>query len=64
MFCKKCGAKIKDGTKFCPKCGSPVSPAAYKKSPPKWAIGAAVVVVAGILAVGIGSIGGKDKTEV
>lgn len=64
MFCKKCGAKIKDGTKFCPKCGSPVSPAAYKKSPPKWAIGAAAVVVAGILAVGIGSIGGKDKTEV
>ena len=47
MFCKKCGAKIKDGTKFCPKCGSPVSPAAYKKSPPKWAIGAAAVVVAG-----------------
>lgn len=64
MFCKKCGAKIKDRTKFCSKCGSPVSTAAYKKSSPKWAIGAAVVVVAGILAVGIGSIGGKDKTEV
>lgn len=64
MFCKKCGAKIKDGTKFCPKCGSPVSPAANKKVSSKWAMGAAAVVVAAILAVGIGSIGGKDKTEV
>lgn len=64
MFCKKCGAKIKDGTKFCPKCGSPVSQAANKKVSSKWAMGAAAVVVAGILAVGTGSIGGKDKTEV
>ena len=26
MFCKKCGAEIVDGGKFCPKCGEPVAP--------------------------------------
>lgn len=25
MFCKKCGAKIEQGQKFCSKCGNPVS---------------------------------------
>lgn len=92
MFCKKCGAKIKEGTKFCSKCGAPVSQTASKetknsrkdvlrhkiqdfgKTPegeasgdkkihPKWAYGAAAVAVAIVLAVGIGSIGGTDKTE-
>ena len=92
MFCKKCGAKIKEGTKFCSKCGAPVSQTASKetknsrkdvlrhkiqdfgKTPegeasgdkkihPKWAYGAAAVAVAVVLAVGIGSIGGTDKTE-
>ena len=24
MFCTKCGYQIKDGYKFCPKCGTPV----------------------------------------
>ena len=24
MFCTKCGNLIKDGFKFCPKCGAPV----------------------------------------
>lgn len=92
MFCKKCGAKIKEGTKFCSKCGAPVSQTASKetknsrkdvlrhkiqdfgKTPegeasgdkkihPKWAYGATAVAVAVVLAVGIGSIGGTDKTE-
>lgn len=92
MFCKKCGAKIKEGTKFCSKCGAPVSQTASKetknsrkdvlrhkiqdfgKTPegeasgdkkihPKWTYGAAAVAVAVVLAVGIGSIGGTDKTE-
>ena len=92
MFCKKCGAKIKEGTKFCSKCGAPVSQTASKetknsrkdvlrhkiqdfgKTPegeasgdkkihPKWAYGAAAVAVAVVLAVGIGSIVGTDKTE-
>lgn len=92
MFCKKCGAKIKEGTKFCSKCGAPVSQTASKetknsrkdvlrhkiqdfgKTPegeasgdkkihPKWAYGAAAVAVAVVLAVGIGSIRGTDKTE-
>lgn len=26
MFCKNCGNELKDGLKFCPKCGSPVMP--------------------------------------
>lgn len=89
---QKCGAKIKEGTKFCSKCGAPVSQTASKetknsrkdvlrhkiqdfgKTPegeasgdkkihPKWAYGAAAVAVAVVLAVGIGSIGGTDKTE-
>lgn len=25
MFCKNCGSSIKDGTKFCPKCGKPAA---------------------------------------
>ena len=25
MYCKKCGAKIEQGQKFCSKCGTPVS---------------------------------------
>ena len=24
MFCTKCGNQIKDGFKFCPKCGTPI----------------------------------------
>ena len=32
MFCKKCGAKIKEGTKFCSKCGAPVSQTASKET--------------------------------
>lgn len=25
MFCKNCGAPLKEGAKFCSKCGTPVS---------------------------------------
>ena len=24
VFCKNCGNKLEDGTKFCPKCGNPI----------------------------------------
>ena len=27
MFCRKCGNELKDGVKFCTKCGTPVTPA-------------------------------------
>lgn len=27
MFCRNCGSEMKDGTKFCPRCGTPVAPA-------------------------------------
>ena len=27
MFCEKCGAKIEDGSAFCPECGAPVNQA-------------------------------------
>ena len=25
MFCRNCGAQLKEGAKFCPKCGTPVT---------------------------------------
>lgn len=25
MFCKNCGTELKEGTKFCPKCGTPIA---------------------------------------
>lgn len=34
MFCNKCGAKIPDGSKFCPKCGQSVNAAAGEKANP------------------------------
>ena len=35
MFCRKCGAQLKDGAKFCPSCGTPVQgkPVKEKKIP-------------------------------
>lgn len=33
MFCKNCGAPIKDTAKFCIKCGTPVTPVAPPPSP-------------------------------
>ena len=31
MFCRKCGAKLKDSAKFCGKCGAPVAIAVEPK---------------------------------
>lgn len=28
MFCSHCGQELKEGGKFCPRCGAPVDPAA------------------------------------
>lgn len=27
MFCSHCGQELKEGGKFCPRCGAPVDPA-------------------------------------
>ena len=37
MFCSRCGAKVADGTVFCPQCGLPVatSPSAPPPAPPQ-----------------------------
>lgn len=34
MFCKKCGAQIRQNAKFCAKCGTPVPAASTAGSPP------------------------------
>ena len=66
MFCKNCGAQIKDGAKFCPKCGTPAGNTNPKaagrtqtaKKPPYLAIGlvAAVAVVAVIILFFVGRL--------
>lgn len=33
MFCKACCSEIKDGGKFCAKCGTPVGEAAFEGTP-------------------------------
>lgn len=35
MFCKKCGAEIKNGAQFCPKCGIKVKEEAFSQGVPK-----------------------------
>lgn len=35
MFCKNCGAKIKDGAQFCPECGTKVIQTELSRSTPK-----------------------------
>ena len=35
MFCRKCGAKLKDSAKFCGKCGAPVAIAVAPEEKPK-----------------------------
>ena len=44
MYCKKCGAKIEQGQKFCSKCGTPV-PAAEPSSEAKKENGEAHTIV-------------------
>lgn len=67
MFCRNCGAELKGGAKFCPKCGTPVaadpaggngaagqSPASriqQAKRPPYLAIGAIVIAVILVLLI-------------
>lgn len=55
MFCKKCGAEIKEGNRFCAKCGT-ATPAGQSdgKKPPlvPIVVGAAVLLVAAAIGVG------------
>ncbi|OUM21222.1 zinc-ribbon domain-containing protein [Butyricicoccus porcorum] len=32
MYCRNCGLELRDGAKFCPKCGAPQSERVEKKS--------------------------------
>lgn len=65
MFCKKCGSEIKEGSKFCPKCGTPTGGQASKGKEkfPKWIPAAAAIGIAAVLAAGIWSAAGKDGKE-
>ncbi len=35
MFCSDCGARISDGTRFCPECGAPQAPTQAGGTPPR-----------------------------
>ncbi len=43
MFCKKCGAQVKDGAKFCHKCGFVMTPSPSMNSP-EWGQSGAVKI--------------------
>ena len=73
MFCKKCGAQIDDGARFCTECGAPVErPVAQSSVPPasdqpsvsepfpmsKKRRSKAPAIVAGLLAVAVAGAGG------
>lgn len=49
MFCEKCGTQIIDGTKFCIKCGAPVSTSVNPRK--KLSTGAIIGIIAGVIAV-------------
>lgn len=65
MLCKKCGAEINEGSKFCGKCGAEVTPdvgtaekpsvslniKSDKRKVPVWVIGVVAVAVIGIIAI-------------
>ncbi len=51
MFCKKCGAELNDGAKFCVTCGTPTEVQPAKKARPKWLIPA--VIAAAVLLVAL-----------
>ena len=59
MFCNQCGAQLKDGARFCPKCGAPVGKPAAGVAVPPQPMNApkkrrrAPVVVAGLLCVAV-----------
>ncbi len=71
MFCKKCGAEVKEGTKFCRGCGAeiqggkPVQPAAEKpkKSNKKIVIAAVAGILVAAIAAGAAVWALRDKEE-
>lgn len=53
MYCKNCGAQLKDGARFCPKCGTPVLQTENKKNTVSiWKI-AIPVAIAAVAVIGI-----------
>ena len=69
MFCKNCGTQLKEGAKFCPKCGTPAanvntggngggyqggaSPVQPQKKPPYLAIGLIAIVVGVVIVLAV-----------
>lgn len=63
MFCKKCGNQLKDGAKFCPKCGCQVLEEVNdqtssltrqkQKAGKNWLIILVILVIVGVVVVGI-----------
>lgn len=50
MYCRNCGRELRDGAKFCPKCGAPQSERAEKKSRKKmWYVAASGVAVLALI---------------
>lgn len=46
MYCRNCGLELRDGAKFCPKCGAPQSERVEKKSrKTRWYVGASGLLV-------------------
>ena len=75
MYCKNCGKEIKDGMRFCPRCGKPVSQTtggkkrtggSGKKKPDmnkKLIAGAAVIVIVILAVVAGNNIVKKDPAQ-
>ena len=54
MFCRKCGAELKENAKFCTKCGSKVENQKYSKAKTKEkGIGVVIAVIAGCIAISL-----------
>ena len=74
MRCKNCGAPLKDGAKFCTKCGAPVEKKSFPRALPVILLALVITFGGGIAAIrtlgsikagvsGYDAASGKDKSE-